>query len=66
MGRQGVNDRVGFTKFLGQIGSNKGMGTFNLMVNGLTDVVQQAGSSGLFHIQAQLRGHDSANKTHLS
>ena len=41
------------------------MGTLEFMVQGLADIVQQAGALGSLHIGAQLRGHHAGDMADL-
>ena len=56
----GMDDVLAFVVLFGDVGANEGMGPFDLMVDGLADIMQQASTLGLFDIHAQFRGHHAA------
>ena len=50
MGGNGMNDLGGFAKFFCEPGADERMGSFNLMINRLSDIMQQPHSSCQFNI----------------
>ena len=54
-----------FTIFTGQFGADDGMGTFDLVVNGLAQVMQETGTFGLLDVDTEFGSHDAAEKCHL-
>ena len=54
-----VNNRVGFVILLRQFRADGHMGSLDLVVDGLADVVQKARALGERDIRAQLGGHDA-------
>ena len=61
----GVNDGFAFTVLLRGICAEGDMGPFELVVEGFTDVVEQAGASRLFDVSAQFRGDESGDVADL-
>ena len=65
VGHDGVENVAGFTEFLGQVRADDGVGAFDLVVNGLAKVVEQAGALGPFYVHAQFGGHDAGQGGHF-
>src|SRR5208282_3182144 len=65
VGGDGVYQLGGFAAALGQIGADQGVHPFGFLIHRLADVVQQAGPSGEFAVEAQFRGHDTTQVTDL-
>src|SRR5215213_6447706 len=61
MGGDGMHDLGGATEALGDVGANKGVRSLHLMVNGLTNVMQQTGGLGHVDIGAKLGGERGGN-----
>ena len=55
----GVDDRLGLVHPAGEVGADDGVRALDLVVDGLAEVVQQAGALGELHVDAELGGHDA-------
>ena len=62
MGTNGIDNIIGLTVFFHQITPDHRMRAFHFVVYGLADIMEQTGPLGLFHIQAQFRRHNTAEK----
>ena len=57
MGLDAVDDRVALAVLARDVDADRDMAALDLMVDGLADVVQQAGALGHLHVGAELGGH---------
>ena len=58
----GIDDLRRFTVLARQLRADDRVRTFDFMIHGLADIVQQRGPARLFFIQTQLRRHRTANE----
>ena len=65
MSLNGMDDLVVLPVLLGQIRTDLRMGAFHLMVNGLAQIVKQAGPLGNGHVGAHFGGHDARQMSYF-
>ena len=62
----GVDDLGALAVATGEVGTDDGVRALNLVVDGLADVVEQAGTLGGRRVEPELGGHDAAELGHLA
>ena len=60
-----VDDLGALAVAAGEVGADHGVRALDLVVDGLADVVKEAGALGRGLVEAQLGGHDAAERGHL-
>ena len=65
VGGDGVDDRLALPVFPGHFHADLHMRALHLVIQGLADVVQQAGPFGHGGVQPQFRGHHPRQISHL-
>ena len=60
-----MDDRLGFLILLGKVYANLNVATFNLVVDGLADIMQQTCTACRNRIEAEFAGHHAGNVCHL-
>ena len=65
VGLDGMDDVFLLAVLAGVFHAQRHMGALEFMVQGLADIVQQAGALGSLHIGAQLRGHHAGDMADL-
>ena len=65
VGLDGVEDILFLLVLAAELHAQIDMGALELVVQGLADIVEQAGPLGSIHVQAQLRGHEAGNVADL-
>ena len=60
-----MDDRLGFLVLLGKVYANLNVAAFNLVVDGLADIMQQTCTACRNRIEAEFAGHHAGNVCHL-
>ena len=66
MGRDGVNDRLAHTEFLGKLSANLGMFTLDFVRDGFADVVQERSGLGYVDVSTDFLRNHASNMRHFN
>ena len=64
MGGDGVDDEGGLAMFFEEVGTDFGVGSFQFVVHGFADVVEQTDAASEFDIEVEFGSHDAAQPWH--